>query len=281
MVLEVFILLVDTPSNFNMIFSRKALRDFINGKLKYQYNENITYEEFINMAYKQLAKHYRNEYYYKNALLNRRLLGVHSINTAVALSELSVGKSIADFVLLNGDAVVYEIKTELDDFSRLDDQLQDYFKAFKNVYVVTAESKTAQLKRVLGDSSVGIIALRRNGSLSRPIKMAQSYSGKLDYTSLFKLLRKQEYLNITEKYFSGIPNVKPVFLYDACFNLFKTLNIEVAYEAVMGQLKLRNIKEKEAFKKVPEAIKGLVYFEDLSKKEYDSLFMLLKKQMGG
>lgn len=274
-------MLVNTPSNFNMIFSRKALRDFINGKLQYQYKENITYEEYINMAYKELSKHYRNEYYYKNALLNRRLLGVHSINTAVALAELSIGKSIADFVLLNGDAVVYEIKTELDDFSRLDDQLQDYYKAFKNVYVVTAESKIDQLKGVLGNSPAGIIALRKNGSLSRPIKVARSYSGRLDHAPLFKLLRKQEYLNITEKLFSEIPNVKPVFLYEECFNLFKTLNLETAYEEVMGQLKLRNIKEKEAFKKVPEAIKGLVYFEDLSKKEYDKLFMLLKKQMGG
>src|SRR5699024_2444060 len=212
-------MLMDAPSGLNALFSRRTLRSLLNGKSEFNYKEKITYEEYINIAYRKLSKHYRNEYYYKNALLNRRLLGVHSINTAVALSELSVGKSIADFVLLNGDAVVYEIKTELDDFSRLDDQLQDYYKAFKNVYVVTAESKIAQLKRMLEDSPTGIIALRRNGSLSRPIKVAQSDSDRLDHTSLFKLLRKQEYLTITEKYFSGIPNVKPVFLYDACFNL--------------------------------------------------------------
>lgn len=274
-------MLVNTPSNLNLIFSRKVLRDFINGKLKYKHKENITYEEYINIAYKQLSKHYRNEYYYKNALLNRRLLGVHSINTAVALAELPVGKSIADFVLLNGDAVVYEIKTELDDFSRLQDQLQDYYKAFKNVYVVTAESKIDHLKGILADSPAGIIALRKNGSLSHPIKECQSYSKLLEHITLFKLLRKQEYLRITEELFDGIPNVKPVFLYDACFNLFKILDLKVAYEVVMGQLKLRDIQEKEEFRKVPEPIKGLAYFENLSKKEYGKLFTLLKKQMGG
>lgn len=252
----------------------------MNGRLTYNHEKNITYEEYINKAYKQLSKHYRNEYFYKNTLLNRRLLGVYSLNTAVALAELPIGQSIADFVLLNGDAVVYEIKTELDDFSRLQDQLLDYYKAFKNVYVVTSESKVDQLKEILKDSPAGIIALRRNGSLSHPIKVCQGYSGLLEHETLFKLLRKQEYLNIITDLFEDVPNVKPVFLYDACFDLFKTLDVKTTYEAVMYQLKLRDIHEKELFKKIPESIKGLVYFENLSTKEYERLFTLLNKQLG-
>jgi len=274
-------MLMDAPSGLNALFSRRTLRSLLNGKSEFNYKEKITYEEYINIAYRKLSKHYRNEYFYKNALLNRRLLGVHSVNTAVALAELPVGKSIADFVLLNGDAVVYEIKTELDDFSRLQDQLLDYYKAFKKVYVVTAEAKVEQLKDILKDSPAGIMTLRKNGNLSRPIKISQSYSELLDHVTLFKLLRKHEYLNMTEQLFNEIPNEKPVFLYDACFKLFKALDLSVAYQAVLEQLKMRNIQEKEAFQKVPEPIKGLVYFENLSKKEYDKLFRVLGKQMGG
>src|SRR5690625_1290303 len=274
-------MLMDAPSGLNALFSRRTLRSLLNGKSEFNYKEKITYEEYINIAYRKLSKHYRNEYFYKITLLNRRLLGVHSVNTAVALAELPVGKSVADFVLLNGEAVVYEIKSEFDDFSRLEDQLADYYKAFINVYVVTAESKVGQLKALLKDSPAGIIALRKNGSLSHPIKPSQNYSKLLEHVALFKLLRKQEYLYITKKLFKDIPDVQPVHLYDACFNLFKELDIEVAYETVIEQLKTRNIKEKAAFKKAPESIKGLVYFEDLSKKDYEKLFILLKKQMEG
>ncbi len=55
-------------------------------------------------------KVYRNEYFYKNTILNKLLLGRHSINTTTALSEMPIGKSIADFILLNGKGVVDEIK---------------------------------------------------------------------------------------------------------------------------------------------------------------------------
>lgn len=274
-------MLIDRLSNYNKLFSRKVLRDFINDKIEIINDENITYEDYINLAYKELSTHYRNEYFYKNTLLNKRLLGIHSLNTAVALSELPIGNSIADFILLNGDAVVYEIKTELDDFTRLEDQLSDYYKAFKNVYVVTAESKAEQLNEILKDKPTGIIVLRKNGSLSHPIKQSKSYSELLDPITLFKLLRKQEYLNITKNFFNVIPNVKPVFLFDACLDCFKTLDINIAHEAVMNELKMRNIKEKSAFKKVPESIRSLVYFEDLSKKEYKKLYELLSKQTEG
>ncbi|MBU5889902.1 sce7726 family protein, partial [Vibrio cholerae O1] len=77
----------------------------------------------------------RNEYFYKNTLLNKLLLGKHSLNTTTAITEIPINKSKADFILINGKAVVYEIKTGLDSFERLESQIEDYFKAFVNVYV--------------------------------------------------------------------------------------------------------------------------------------------------
>ena len=77
-----------------------------------------TYANIFEILYDRLKKEYRNEYFYKNTLLNKLLLGVHSTNTTTALAELPIGKAKADFVLINGKAVVYEIKTELDNFER-------------------------------------------------------------------------------------------------------------------------------------------------------------------
>lgn len=269
---------LSVTEEYKGVFSRKNLKRLINGNLTLSHTDKITYAEYFDQAYLSLTKHYRNEYLYKNALLNRRLLGVHSINTGVALSEIPIEGSVADFILINGKAVVYEIKTELDDFSRLLTQLEDYYQAFQHVYVVTAESMEERLKNILKDSPAGIILFRKNGNFSKPVKESIQHTAKLNHVALFKLLRKKEYLDLTKELFSSIPNVKPVFLFDACLERFKEVEINTAYQAVMKQLKKRNIKEKTSFKKIPESIKSLVYFEDLTKREYEKLNLLLKSR---
>ena len=89
----------------------------------------------------------RNEYYYKITLLNKLLLGIHSVNTTTALTEFPIAKSKADFVLINGKAVVYEIKTELDNLERLESQISDYYKAFDHVAVVTCIENVENVKK--------------------------------------------------------------------------------------------------------------------------------------
>ena len=84
-----------------------------------------TNKECISEIYQYLKKEYQNEYYYKNTLLNKLLLGVHSPHTTTALTRRSrSGNSKADFILINGKAVVYEIKTALDNFDRLDGRIE-------------------------------------------------------------------------------------------------------------------------------------------------------------
>ena len=47
--------------------------------------------------------------------------------------------------MINGKAVVYEIKTELDTFERLATQIDDYYKAFDHVCVVASDSQRTEL----------------------------------------------------------------------------------------------------------------------------------------
>ena len=82
-------------------------------------------------------------------MLNKLLLGRHSINTTTALTQIPINKSKADFILINGKAVVYEIKTELDNFERLKNQINDYYKAFSHVCVVTCEEYYKKLIKIL------------------------------------------------------------------------------------------------------------------------------------
>ena len=148
-------------SNLNRIFTRNMLRHFIDGKVDNVYSSVVrrytsnadqkNNRELISEIYCELKNNYRNEYFYKNTLLNKLLLGVHSVNTTTALTEVAIAKSKADFVLINGKAVVYEIKTELDNLERLSSQVDDYYKAFDHVAVVSYEKNLQQLQKVLWD----------------------------------------------------------------------------------------------------------------------------------
>lgn len=70
--------------------------------------------EIFDLIYKFMAKKHRNEYFYKNVLLNKILLGRHSLTASTAIRELPVAGNILDFLIINGIGQVYEIKTELD-----------------------------------------------------------------------------------------------------------------------------------------------------------------------
>ncbi|WP_245780719.1 sce7726 family protein [Gracilibacillus orientalis] len=87
-----------------------------------------------------------------------------------------MSKSKADFILINGKAVVYEIKTELDTFERLNSQINDYFRAFDHVCVVTSESQYKKAEKKLKDSKVGICVLTKRNTIrtrKEPIMLYQ------------------------------------------------------------------------------------------------------------
>ena len=129
----------------NCVFTRNTFEVLLKGQRNDTYNaaikrytkstKNKSNLQLIGEIYEHLDENYRNEYFYKNTLLNKLLLGKHSLRTTTALTEVPIAHSKADFVLVNGKAVVYEIKTELDNFDRLNTQIADYYKAFSYVSV--------------------------------------------------------------------------------------------------------------------------------------------------
>lgn len=279
-------------SNLNRIFTRHMLRQFMDGKTdnvyatvvkRYISNPNQkNNRQLISEIYCELKNNYRNEYFYKNTLLNKLLLGVHSINTMTALTEVAIAKSKADFVLINGKAVVYEIKTELDNLERLSSQIDDYYKAFDHVAVVTFEKNLVQLQKVLDniDKPVGIYVLRKNGKLGT-VQKPQKYVEDLNKEIIFKLLRKNEYEKIIGRYYGYLPEVSQFKYYTACKQLFLQIPLEESYLNVLKILKKRMQLEKEEFVKVPYELKFLTYFMELKCEDYQKLEMFLEQQYGG
>ena len=226
--------------------------------------------EIISEIYSYMAKNYRNEYFYQNTLLNKLLLGRHSINTTTALTQIPIGKSKADFILINGKAVVYEIKTELDSFIRLQNQINDYYKAFSHVCIVTCENNYEKTSKMFHDTDVGIYILTDHNTLNFRKEPLPNYN-YLDYKTIFKVMHKKEFENVILEYFGTLPQISPVFYYDECFRQFEKIPITEAYSLTLEQLKKRNKIIKEQFSIVPYELKSLMYFYN----EYDNNYSKL------
>lgn len=231
---------------------------------------SMTNGECISEIYHYLKTDYQNEYYYKNTLLNKLLLGIHNPRTTTALTEVPVGDSKADFILINGKAIVYEIKTALDNLDRLDGQIKDYYRAFSRVVVVTSEEKYDEISRKLYNSPVGICLLTSKGALStrkEPVK----YCDELSNSIMFKILRKKEYEHILLKLFGSLPNVSQFEYYRACKTLFESVPTDLVYDLFLQELKLRTKIDIAEYSSVPYELKFLVYFSNFSKSDYIKL----------
>lgn len=232
-------------------------------------------------AYKILSKFHRNEYFYLNTLLNKLLLGKHSVKTATALTQIPIAKSKADFILINGKAVVYEIKTELDSFNRLKTQLNDYYKAFNSVCVVTSEKQFESAFKILGDGPVGIYVLTSKNQLSTSLrKEPEEYNDQLNHEVIFKLLRKYEFENILLDHFRFLPDSCQAFYYDACMDMFSQIPIYDAYNMALKELKRRNQLKIKNFEKVPYELKSLIYFLSPSESEWKKIEFFLNRKYG-
>lgn len=264
----------------NRFFTQSVIRDLVYNGSNDLYKkvvrrfveepESKNNGQIISEIYSCIGKENRNEYFYTNTLINKLLVKKHNVNTTTALSQIWVGKSKADFVMINGTGKVYEVKSELDNFERLKSQLLDYYKAFSFVTVVISVhmfEKVARILNTFGEigEHVGIYALTDRDTISKKLsKDPIKFDGLLDHACIFKLLHKREYEEIICSYFGSLPATTPVCHYQTCLSLFRTVPILQAQELTFKQLKKRNRILKTDFERVPDELKLVVYFSDLS-----------------
>lgn len=239
-----------------------------------------TNREAITEIYNFMRKQYRNQYYYKNTILNKLLLGVHSINTTTALTEIPISTSKADFVLINGKAVVYEIKTELDNLERLEGQINNYYKAFDHVCVLTCDEYAPILLERFADTKVGIYVLTKKETIKR-LKEPEKFDELLDLDVIFKVLNKPEFEEILTCHYNKLPLTTQVKYYSKCRELFLNIPLQEAYQLFLKQLKKRNaVVNKNSFEHVPYELKSLVYFSQYSDYDYTNLENFLTTKIG-
>lgn len=232
----------------NTLFSRKSIDRIVEYGTCPAFEEAVsrfvdtekveTNSEALSEIFSFMDKYYRNEYYFKSMLLRKLVYGVHSPRTTSALCELPIGDSIADFVLINGKACVYEIKTELDNLSRLESQLRDYYKAFRYVSLVCSESMADAMGELLKCSPVGLVSLTSKNTL-RVHKSPECWENSIDAATQFRVLRKSERDLALHKCGVSLPDTTPVRYYMACLSKFEKVGVAERVIAFEGILKAR------------------------------------------
>lgn len=191
-----------------------------------------------------------------------------------------IAKSKADFVLINGKAVVYEIKTELDNLDRLEGQIKNYYKAFNHVCVLTCDSYAEVLMDIFKDSPIGIYVLSPKETIQK-LKEPTEYNASLDLSVMFKILNKPEYEDILIKHYKKLPATSQVKYYRKCKELFIDIGIQKAYALFLKKLKTRNmVSNKIQFDNVPYELKSLVYFSQYTDADYENLNNFLTAKNG-
>ena len=160
----------------------------------------------------------RDDYVYRTAVIERILLGRHSLNTASSLSEFRVGRSKADLVIVNGTSTAYEIKSDRDSLVRLPNQVDEYRKHFSRVVVVASEHHVKQIERMV-PSDVGILTLTRKLTL-RTVREAIAKPELIDPVSLISSIRLSEAESVIRQLKEEVPAVP-----NATFR--KALNMQV------------------------------------------------------
>jgi hypothetical protein len=281
----------DSSRAINRVFTRGVIEQLLrygsNDVFDYVVNRYLnepakrTHGELFSMIYSYLGREKRNEYFYMNTLLNRLLVGIHNVNTTTALSQVRIDKHIADFAMINGEGRIYEIKSELDNFDRLYDQLCDYFKAFSKVSVLASIHELEHVERVLsgfGDmgDAVGIYLLSERVTIFNKSRSREprKYDYRLDHDCSFKLLRKREYENAIRLYFKELPQTTPVFHFRTHLEWFRRIPILEAQRLAFDELKKRNAITTSMLAGIQPELRSVIYFSNMTKQLNDIEKML-------
>lgn len=152
----------------------------------------VSLRDFFESVYEVLLKHRRNEYVYKNTIIKKKLYGTYSPKTSLWIPEVDISGARADALFINRGrrALVYEIKTELDSLSRLNDQILSYYKCFPSLMLLVDFKHVDKALRSV-PSSVGVSVLTKRKTV-RLVRGEKERFDFLDSEEMFDFLNKKE-----------------------------------------------------------------------------------------
>jgi hypothetical protein len=243
---------------FNMDFTS------INYKIA-RYDENwlklrkATYLDYLKYVYSILAINYQNEYILKNEFLNKWLISELGEDNSKVFSEFRAGNSVADLTMFNGTSKIFEIKTEFDTDKRLPIQLENYKKAFNQIYLIIPKTKLSFYEKY--DDAVGLISFNSENNNSFNVERKALTNLEIDPSILMSILHTNEYKNIVKKYFGYLPEMTSFNQFKICSELICEIPKNELNKLFITQIKKRVDNE---------ALSSRYY------REFNQLFLALK-----
>ncbi len=231
-------------------------------------HEHRTLGDFLESVYEILSKtNFRHEYVYKNAIAKKILLGRHSLNTACMMTEFRVGSCKADVVILNGTSTVYEIKSERDSLSRLENQVSAYRLVFDEIYVIAGHNHVCALERSL-PSDVGILVLTKRQNI-HTVREARGSTSDIVPDQIFESLQRREYLSILDRFGVDVPDLPNTQIHSAAKKLFGALSPEQAHRGMVEVLRQSRspVSNHDFIRTVPDCLKAAAISIPLSKSD--------------
>ncbi|MEG2908090.1 MAG: sce7726 family protein [Erysipelotrichaceae bacterium] len=220
--------------NYSTMTSDKVLYELLYSILP-QYIKNNGRTENIRAIYNEfLLKYYPNETCIKSSFINQVLLQGKS---HVTIFELPVGTSRVDLCKVNGKSIAYEIKTDLDNFNRLDKQLSDYANIFEYSYLICSKSNLDKVITILPENcGIYIYSFTKTRKIKFKLVKNSIHSEKISAKKQLEIFSKKELINhfkflesLSKE--SNIQNIFTTYTSDQINNTFKQM------------LKLRYIKQ--------------------------------------
>lgn len=190
--------------------------------IKWQNSENATYLDYLKYVYQILEKNYQNEYVFKNSFLNEWLISEIGHNNTKVFNEFRVGNAVADLVMFNGKSKVFEIKTEFDSTKRLNLQIENYSKAFNQIFLIVPECKLSVYSKF--DKSIGLISFNSNEKSERfTLQRDAVTNDEVDSETIMKVLHTNEYKSIVKSFYGELPIMTSFNQYNICNELIKKI----------------------------------------------------------
>lgn len=218
------------------------------------------------------------EYAYKNAIVQRVLYSKHSKPHSRVFFEFRTGASKLDALVLNQSLHAIEVKSELDDLTRLATQVAAYKSRFEHVWVFSSERNLLAVERSVAND-VGLICLRENKrfSVERP---ATPDLSRINAQAMIEMLRRQEYISVLSRFgFSpeGLPNTK---LFKEVMSFAEAVDPALLHEELRIALSARaSSLPSRALRNVPFPLRGGVVPVLKSEMEVEFLLQNLRSRI--
>jgi hypothetical protein len=161
-----------------------------------------------------IFKNYKGEEILKYRLFEKHL----NKQNLIAAFEVKVNRSRVDFLTINGSTTSFEIKSELDNLSKLEKQCSDYLLAFEYNYLMIHERHLQSCLEIIPDSFGVWVFNNKKYSKVRKANLNPCIQSDVQ----LKILTKAERIKSFQKADGTVDSILDTYDYKKINNQFKT-----------------------------------------------------------